>query len=324
MMSLRKVASHPVSALALLIIGFLLAWFFRDIILVILVSLLLTLSLLPIVDWMEKRGVRRWLAAATPLTAAVLTLAGLLVLVLPKLLQQADALLTAAPELIGNLAQRYHLYTPGSQELTNGSGQAILTATFGAFGFLAFAAAVVFFSLYWLIDYHNIKKALISFLAAKHRAHVRELSTRAERRVVAWVRGQLILSLIVGLVVVVAYTLIGLPYAIVLGVLAGIFEILPFLGPILAAIPALVLGLSISGTLGLEVFGIYLVVQTIESNILAPKVMSEAVNLHPLAVILSFMIGARVAGLAGILLAIPAVLVLTAAFKVYRDAFARE
>ncbi|HSX41053.1 MAG TPA: AI-2E family transporter [Candidatus Saccharimonadales bacterium] len=323
MVALRKITGHPVSALALIIISFALAWFFRDVILVILLAMLLTLSLLPVVDWLEQQGVRRWLAAVTPLTVSVLSIAWLISLVMPKLLQQAEALLAAAPDVAHQLSQKYHLHA-NTQEIATNSGQAIITATFGAASFLGFLAVVLFFSLYWLIDYHKIKHSLINFLEKKHRKHVRELSTKAEHQVQAWVRGQIILSLVVGVVVASAYSFIGLPFAVVLGVLAGLLEIVPFLGPILAAIPAFVLGMSISPGMGLAVFITYAIVQTAESNLLAPKIMSEAVNLHPLAVILSFMIGAKLAGFIGILLAIPVVLILTAAFNVYHDILAKE
>lgn len=324
MVSVRQMANNPVSGLALLILTFLIAWFFRDVILVILVAMLLTMSLLPVVDRLEKHGVRRWLAAITPLTVSVLAIAGLVSLILPKLIQQTDGLLTSVPQLAQQLSHRYHLNLGSGTTDLSGSSQALLNATFSVVGFIGFVAVVVFFSLYWLIDYHGIKKALINFLATEHRAHVRELSNKAERRVVAWVRGQIILSLVVGVISAVAYSLIGLPFAIIFGVLAGLLEIIPFLGPILAAIPAFILALSISPSLAVAVFVIYLVVQAVESNILAPKIMSEAVNLHPLSVILSFLIGARIAGFVGILLAVPVVLIMTAAYNVYSDALARE
>jgi predicted PurR-regulated permease PerM len=121
-----------------------------------------------------------------------------------------------------------------------------------------------------------------------------------------WVRGQLILMLTIGVVTSIAYVLLGLENAILLGVIAGITEIIPIVGPAIGAIPALIVAFVEGGPeLALLVAGVYIVIQVIEGNVLVPMVMKNAVGLPPFVVVVSLLIGAAVGGFVGALLAVP-------------------
>jgi predicted PurR-regulated permease PerM len=120
-----------------------------------------------------------------------------------------------------------------------------------------------------------------------------------------WVRAQLILMGALGLATSVAYTLLGVPSAVLLGLVAALAEGIPIIGPLIGAIPAVLLAATVSPQLALAVAGVYFVIQIIEGNVLVPLVMRNTVGISPFLVILSVLVGAAAGGLVGALLAVP-------------------
>ena len=120
-----------------------------------------------------------------------------------------------------------------------------------------------------------------------------------------WLRGQLFLSFIVGLLVYIGLLILGVKYALVLALIAAILEIIPFIGPTIAAIPAILVGLTDSWIKALVVVILYFVVQQLENHIIVPKVMQKAVGLNPIVVIIVIMVGAKLGGIVGALIAVP-------------------
>ena len=111
--------------------------------------------------------------------------------------------------------------------------------------------------------------------------------------------------MIIGILDTVGLYLVGVPYALVLGIFAGVMEIIPYMGPIISAIPGIVLGFLVSPTTGLLAFVVYLVAQQFENHVVVPQVMKKAVGLNPIVVILALMAGIKIAGTLGAILAIP-------------------
>jgi predicted PurR-regulated permease PerM len=126
---------------------------------------------------------------------------------------------------------------------------------------------------------------------------------------------QLFLALVIGTVVSVGLWLIGVPYSLVLGLLAGVFEVLPVIGPISAAVPAVVVGLSQSLVMGLGVLLFYVAIQQLENQVLIPVVMRKVTGLNPLVTILAVLLGVRLGGVIGVILAVPTAVVLSAFFS---------
>jgi predicted PurR-regulated permease PerM len=120
-----------------------------------------------------------------------------------------------------------------------------------------------------------------------------------------WVRAQLILMGAIGLATAIAYTLLGVPSAVLLGFIAALAEGIPLIGPLLGAIPAVLLAATVSPQLAVEVAGVYIVLQIIEGNVLVPLVMRNTVRISPFLVILSILVGAAAGGFVGALLAVP-------------------
>jgi predicted PurR-regulated permease PerM len=120
-----------------------------------------------------------------------------------------------------------------------------------------------------------------------------------------WLRAQLILGLVVGIAVYIGLKILGVEYALLLALIAGVLEIVPYLGPILAVVPALMIGLAQSPIIGLSVLGLYLLIQQVENNILVPKIMQTVTGLNPVISILALLVGLKAGGIAGAILAIP-------------------
>lgn len=159
----------------------------------------------------------------------------------------------------------------------------------------------------WLIEHARIQRYVLAYLPADRRAGSRDAWNEIESRLGLWVRGQLILMGAIGLAMGAVYTLLGLPGALLLGLIAALTEAIPIVGPLLGAIPAVLVAATVSPELALLVAVIYMVLQILEGSVLVPLVMRNTVGISPLLVLLSLLIGAAVGGLPGAFLAVPIV-----------------
>jgi predicted PurR-regulated permease PerM len=158
---------------------------------------------------------------------------------------------------------------------------------------------------FWLTEHARLQRYALAFVPSHRRARARDVWNQAETRLGMWVRGQLILMSALGVATSVAYTLLGVPSAVLLGLLAALAEGIPIVGPLLGAIPAVLLAATVSPQLALEVAAVYLILQVIEGNVLVPIVMRNTVGISPFLVILSILVGAAAGGFVGALLAVP-------------------
>ena len=160
-------------------------------------------------------------------------------------------------------------------------------------------------AVYLTIDGARIRDYLVAFLPIERQANARHVTHRISQRLGSWARGQVTLCAIIGSLSWLGLILIGVPYAGVLALLAFLGEAIPTLGPILAAIPAIGIAFLVSPTHGLLTMGLYLVIQQLENNLIVPKVMGRAVNLHALVVMVAILAGGQLLGITGAILAIP-------------------
>jgi len=167
---------------------------------------------------------------------------------------------------------------------------------------LATLLTIVFF---WLIEHARLQRYLLAFMPADRRAGARDAWNEIETRLGLWVRGQLTLMGVMGVATGVAYSLLGLPGALLLALIAALTEAIPIVGPLLGAIPAVLVAATVSPELALIVAGIYVVLQLVEGSVLVPFVMRNAIGISPLLVLLSLLVGGAVGGLVGAFLAVP-------------------
>ena len=199
---------------------------------------------------------------------------------LQQLANQADTLL---PLLAGGLFR----YT--------------LTTFTGLLGIVS----ILVVSYYWLAERHSIGQTWLSLLSPELRLRMLSVGRQIEGRWGGWVRGQLALCVAVGLCALIGNTILGVPYASVLALIAGLTEAIPTVGPILGAIPAIALAFTDSPQKALLTAGLYILIQQLENAILVPKIMERSVGLSPLTVFVSVLIGGALLGIAGAVLAVP-------------------
>jgi predicted PurR-regulated permease PerM len=157
----------------------------------------------------------------------------------------------------------------------------------------------------WLVEHARIQRYVLAFVPTHRRARARDVWNQIETRLGMWVRGQLILMGAMGAATSTAYALLGVPAPLLLGLIAAITEAIPLVGPLLGAIPAVIVAATISPQLAVLVAGVYLVLQLLEGNLLVPLVMRNTVGISPFIVILSLLVGGAAGGLLGALLAVP-------------------
>ena len=173
------------------------------------------------------------------------------------------------------------------------------------FGGLAAVVTVIFLSFYMLVEGPKVKTGFLALFPRAQRHRVADILEQVGAKFGGWIRGQLLLGLIIGVAAGIGVTAIGLPFALLLAIFAGITELIPMVGPILGAIPAVFLALFQPTWKLLFVIGWYAFIQQAESNFVVPRVMRASVGLSPLLTILALIVGGKLLGAVGALLAVP-------------------
>ena len=193
---------------------------------------------------------------------------------------------------------------------SNVSDSFLATVTFVFGGVLSFILIIVF-SFYFAVQETGIDDFLRIISPVKYQKNIIKLWKRSQVKIGLWMQGQIILAVIVGMLVYLGLTILGIKYALLLAVVAAIFELIPVFGPILSSIPAVLIGFVDGGlTLGLLVIGLYVIIQQFENHLIYPLVVTKVVGVPPLLVILALLVGAQLAGFLGIILAVPVAAVL--------------
>lgn len=170
--------------------------------------------------------------------------------------------------------------------------------------------SVLVLTFYLMFERKNLNKYLLLLFGENGEPEARRFIERIETSLGGWVRGELTLMVIIGVTIYIGLSLLGIPYALPLAILAGILEIVPVIGPVISGVPAVLIALTISPFMAAATFALYFLVQQFENNLIVPKVMEKAIGVNPLITIIVIAIGAKLAGVAGALLAVPVFLVL--------------
>lgn len=294
---------------AVFLLSLWLLYLIRDLLIIIFIGVILMSALTPMVNLLVRFRVPKGLGIAITYIIIVATVAGILISILPPLIEQSSKLIVTLPPLATQLFDVVNVDKSVFQsELTNFSRNifSITITIFDNFLTIIFTLVLTF---YLLLERDNLENR-ISALFVGREERVRSLIVRMQDKLGAWLRGQLLLSLIIGVLTYIGLIILNIPYALPLALIAGVLEIIPVIGPIISAIPAILIALTISPVLSLGVTAVFFVIQQMENNLIVPQVMKRAVGLDPLMVILAIAIGSRLLGLPGALLAVPFVVVL--------------
>jgi predicted PurR-regulated permease PerM len=302
-------------------LGVYVLWRIQEVVFLLFIAILLATAIEPIVNRLRRGPFSRGSGILVVYTAIMLVIGTAAYLVVPNVLGQAGTFVQSLPDrlqalrtqvagldqpslrgaLLGLLDQASRAVQsptqPGQEEL-------VAVGTAAAQTIISFLTVFVL-AFYWLVERASIKRVLLRNVPAARARDVNIVWLEVEDKLGGWVRGQLILMLAIGVMAGLGYTLTGLPNAALLAVAAGLFEIVPMLGPVLAFAPAVLVALAIDPGKALIVIVYALVIQQIESNVLVPRVMRETVGVSPLTVLLGILIGAALYGLPGAFLAVP-------------------
>lgn len=208
---------------------------------------------------------------------------------------QLTAFLQSGIESVTGLLQR--LARDGPSVLLSGATNVLSTT---AQSFL-----ILLTSAYFLYDYPRFTANFKRFVPVRWRPFYEDITAKADVAVGGYLRGQLLITLIIGVLIFVGLTIIGVPLALPISFLAALFNLVPYLGPIVGMIPAVILGFTVSPLTALLAVVVFIVANQIEGNVLGPYILSKSTNLHPVTVLLAILVGAGLFGLLGALLAVP-------------------
>lgn len=303
----------------LIILGLIFLFLIRDILLMVFIALIIAAAIDAPVDWLARHRVRRALGTFIIYLFIAALFAAFVYWALPSLAGQLKALASLSPDYFNQLVADISIFhqkigADYAQKLLSNLSEQLYGATgniFGTavdvFGGIFSFFVIIVISFYLVVQDKGIKKFLSSVTPAEHRLYVVNLAERIQTKLGSWLRAQLLTMLAVAILVFVGLFLLKVDFALILAVLAGLLEIVPYIGPFLAGLTAVSLAFLQSPLLGLLVLILFVVVHQIEGYILIPQIMKRVVGLNPLVVIISMIIGAKLYGILGVVVAVPIV-----------------
>lgn len=325
-------SSHPIDVsiktlikTALVVLGIWFAYLISDILIMIIFAVIITSAVDRWASKLQEFRIPRIGGVILIYLGVILFVVSVSYLVMPVLVNEISRFADNLPDYYNQVAQYFGAPQSASQSLLVDRSQEFLInfedkalqAGGGIFSFfknvfsgVAAVMAIFVLSFYLSLQEDGIKKFLQFITPREYESYILNLWQRTQKKLGQWLQGQLLLGLIVGIMVFIGLSIIGVPYALILAVLAAILELVPMAGPIIASVPAIILGFIIHPGTGVLVLIFYIVMQYIENHVLVPTVMKKAVGLNPVVVIIALLVGAKLGGIIGMLLAVPLAAVL--------------
>jgi predicted PurR-regulated permease PerM len=308
------------------------AFLVRDVLLLIYISGVLAIGFSPIVRLIQRqkmlpvvatRRFPRWMAILVLYLVIIGSLTGIGFMIFPPLAEQGRQLWSALPDMLsrgqsfliskGLLREPVEWRDLVKQTPVSGSTEAVGTvfgAVLGLLGGLFGLLTILILTFYLLVESDALHSTFLRLFPRRSRDRAAEVSREITLKVSAWLGGQLLLGTIIGVTSAIGLWLLGIPYFYVLALISAIGELIPVVGPILAAIPAV----AVAGTVSMQkvvlVIVFFVVQQQFENHVLVPKVMERQVGISPVTVILALLIGGKLLGILGAILAVPTAAIL--------------
>ena len=328
-------------ALVFVALGFWLLYRFHQVVFILFVAMVMGTAIRPLVIWLHRHGLPRTVGVILAYVLLLALLIGFGLLLFPVIVEQGATVAGAVPGYYQSLRDgivnfpnqwiaRLGGFLPvnlaglSGQQSVQQTGEQMLDTAGQALGYMASATNTLFTAVVllvlafsWTLDGPRIIQSLLMLVPQAQRESIGELISAMETKVGYYIVGQSVLCVIIGLLALVAYLLIGLPNALVLALVAGLLEAVPMVGPMLGAIPAAVVALSISPAKLIWVIAATLVIQQLENSLLVPRVMRKTVGVNPFVTLLSIFAFSSLFGVAGALMAIP----IAAIVQIFLDRF---
>lgn len=296
--------------LILVLLAFYFLYLIKDILALFFIVIILVATFSPVIKkW--SRTIGRWPAVLSVVLIFFGIIAFLVYLVVPPVINQMTEFARSLPYYLEKISY-FRNHFPSLQtyldslstDITGYTG-GVVNFTVGIFGGIVTIISALVLFIYLLIDEQAMKIAVVSIFPITQREQLTEVLKKVANQVGNWFRGQLTLASIVALIYLIGLTIMGVPYAAMLAVLAGVLDFVPVIGPIVAGTVAAFIALADSPIKALIVIVFYIAVQQLENTILVPKIMQKAVGLSPVIIIIALLIGAKLMGIVGAVLAVP-------------------
>jgi len=307
---------------------FVLALFWaRQALIILFLAIVISSSIDGLVSWLQRKKIPRIFGTLLIFLVALTILALLLYTLIPIAIFELQSLLgnlkkieipifgaldisqfVGIDKYLGNLGNLADVLFSG--------GASFLNIVAAVFGNLALIIATLILSFYLTVNRAGVEKFLRIILPIIYEDYIVGIYLRARKKMGRWLQGQILLMLVVGAATTIGLWILGVKYSLILGILAGVLEIVPIVGPIFSGTIAFLVAISESWILGLYVIILFLVIQQAESHLLIPLIMRKTVGISPVVVVIALLAGSQIAGLVGIILAVPTAVVLQ---EVLRD-----
>lgn len=307
-------------------LGFFLLYRFYQVFFILFVAIILGTVIRPVVNWLYRKGIPKAAGVMLVYIFLLALVVGFIFLLFPLVFEQGAAIINSLPEyyqslrawlagssnqLIASLNQFLPDVIPGFENVEQTAPEMLASAE-NALGYVTSALRVVFIGIvillltyYWALDGSRTIQSMITLLPKQNRNNISEMISEMEAKMGYFIAGQGVLCLAIGALAMVAYLVIGLPNALVLALIAGLLEAVPMVGPILGAIPAGMIALSIAPSKLIWVVVATVIIQLLENNLLVPRIMRKAVGVNPFVSLLAIFAFSSLFGIAGALMAIP-------------------
>jgi len=348
-MNSKNFYKSPVFISATLIISFVVLYQIIDAIIPFIIGIIIAYTILPLVEFFENINPfkKRW-KSTSRIVAIIATygigigiIATILLIIIPPTIQEAKNIIDSLPSYLnmaGNSIQKLDSKYTGILSDTTYAQledfianlgtfiaefiQKSISGTFNAFNKLSVLILTIaitpIFLFYILKDRDKIPKEITKLFPTSTRPDVTNVMSEINNVIRAYIQAQLILASAVGLLVFIGLSILGIKFPFLLGFLAAIFALIPILGPTLGAIPGILVALATQPEIIWLVIGVYAITQLFESLLLAPQIHGQKLQLHPIVIMVSLMIGSQVAGLLGLVLFPPLVAILLRIYNFYR------
>jgi len=315
---------------ALMVVGLFAALYYLfDIVLIVLTAVVIASAIEPATRWIIKFKVPRTVAVILMYILLFSILGGVVYFFIPALIADIISISSRIPDLLSAIpwdplsGEGAAISNTASTNVVNDIIRAISTLFTGQSGGIFGTISLIFggafsfaliavLSFYFAVQENGIANFLRLITPPEHEGYVIDLWRRTQNKIAKWLQGQLLLGVLIGVLVYLGLMITGyfyfdgpFPNALLFAVIAGLFEIIPVFGPILAAVPPVLLGFLDSFTLGITVIILYIVIQQFENHLIYPLVVQKVVGVQPILVILALIVGAKIAGFLGIILSVP-------------------
>jgi len=321
----RRVASATL-VLVLVLLGFWLLYRFYQVVFILFIAIVIGTVIRPLVTWLHHRGLPRIAGIILVYLLLLALLISFVLLLFPLIVKQGTTIAAEMPvfylglrewmannpnQVIVRLGTFLPATIPGLASVQP-TGAQVLASAGQALGYVTSAVKVIFIAIvflflvfYWTLDGTRIIKSLLMLVPRDQRESIGGLISAMETKLVFFIAGQGLLCLVIGILALIAYLLIGLPNALVLAFVAGVFEAVPMIGPLLGAVPAGLVALSIAPSKLIWVIVATVIIQQLENILLVPRIMRKAVGVNPFVTLLALFAFSSLFGIAGALMAIP-------------------